>query len=129
MNIRYAAALVLVVAVAFSPVYGFGESAEELYSACKPVAEAKVRGGQIDFEQNFETGECWGAFSALARISQYVNSATGREFIKNCVPEGSTRSELIAVFVDYVRHHPERRHDDFVDVTLESWRMAFCKAH
>lgn len=130
MNPRHAAALVLVVvAAAFSSVYAFAESAEELYSACKPIAEAKVAGEQIEFPITYETGECWGAFSALQRLSAYVNPSSGLPWLgKLCVPSESTRSELIAVFVDYVQHHPERRHDDSVDVIMDSWRAAFCKS-
>jgi len=129
MNLRHAAALALLAMIAFSPMRAFGDSAEELYSACKPIAEAKFEGGLIGLPQTFQAGECWGAFSALQTLTSYVDPQSRSPWLGElCVPSQATRSELVAVFTKYVRDHPERRHDDFVEVALDSFRAAFCKS-
>jgi hypothetical protein len=126
---RHAAALALLAIIAFSPIRAFGDSAEELYSACKSIAEAKVEGERVFLPQTFQAGECWSAFSALQTLTRYVDPQSRRPWLGEvCVPSQATRSEIVAVFTKYVRDHPERRHDDFVEVALDSFRAAFCKS-
>jgi hypothetical protein len=125
VKLRHTAALVLIAIATFCPS-AFAESAEELLSACNPIADAKVSGEQIQFVHDFSTGECWGAFGTLQRVSRYYSEAPNSPLLRmGCARPESTRSELIAVFVEYVRRHPERRHDDFVDVTLAALQVAY----
>ena len=126
MKPRHAAALALIAIAIFCPS-AFAESAEELLSACKPIVDAKVSGQNIQFPHDFNTGECWEAFGTLQRISRYSDSNPPNKPLLpiGCAPPESTRSELIAVFVEYVQRHPEHRHDDFVDVVLAAFQTAF----
>ena len=127
-KLHHAAALALLGLLVLWPIHAFGESAGELYSACKSIAEAKIaHGGTIGLRQDFDTGLCWGAFASLQKIIT-ANDSAGRLLLGVCTSPESTRSELIAVFVEYVRRHPERRHDDFMAVALDAFDAAYpCK--
>ena len=50
--------------------FALGESTEEMLSSCKAVSEAKVSDTTAAFPKNFESGECWGALSALQYLSR-----------------------------------------------------------
>jgi Ssp1 endopeptidase immunity protein Rap1a len=103
------------------------ESAQELLSACRPIAKADVRGGHVffspTFQPTFQTGQCWGTFSAIQKVIFYVD-------IGVCAPPESTLSQLVAVFVSYAEKHPQRLHEAFFDVALNSLQEAFpCPSH
>jgi hypothetical protein len=126
MNSRLCVLLGLVVQVVAFPISAWGETAGELYSACKPIAEAKMSDKGILLRKDFETGLCWGAFASLQQVGRWYDSAG--PVMGVCVPAESTRSELIAVFVNYVQNHPEHRHDDFVDVAISAFHGVYpCK--
>jgi hypothetical protein len=122
-NASHVAALVIVAAIGF-PSLAFGESAEELLADCKPIAEAKVTGDRAFFELSPETGQCWGAFTVLQGASVWIDSPHHR-VLGACTPASAKRTELIAVFVEYVQQHPESRHEDFVDVAMRALQKAY----
>ena len=99
------------------------ESTAEMVSACKALAGADVTGDKVTIPQDFASGLCWGAFSSLQHV---VRTYTGEQPIfRVCAPPKSTRSQFIAVFVEYARRNPQRLHEDFLDVVLDSLRRAF----
>jgi len=84
-----------------------------------------VEGKTVDFEPNFETGQCWGAFATLQRVSRYADRNNKILLPIGCSPPKSTRTQLIAIFVEYAKKHPEEWHVDFVDIALKAFRTAF----
>jgi hypothetical protein len=104
----------------------FGETAEEMASACRIVAAAKVVDGQVALPQDFDSGVCWGAFATLEKaVSVIVGSQSNVPTFGACTPETSTRTQLIAIFVEYTRRHPERLHESFFNIAIDSLRTAF----
>lgn len=104
-----------------------GNSAQELLSACRPIANAPVRETKVQFDPSYETGFCWGTFQAIQKVVIYVDSAN-RPFVHVCAPPQSTTSQLVAVFVAYAEKRPARLHEHGFDIALESLQSAFpCK--
>ena len=104
----------------FWPAIASAESAEEMRSACRTTAEAKVSEDRVNLSQTFSTGLCWGAFAALQKATRVVDTSRRPQvaFFGVCAPDESTRTQLISVFVEYVRVHPERLHEDFFFVAV-----------
>jgi hypothetical protein len=106
-------------------------TAEEMLAGCRVVATAPVRDDRIAIPNNVGAHECWGAFGVLQRMVMMVvpsRPADARLF-GACVGSESTESELVAVFVSFVDKHPERRHDEFVQVALDAFRASYpCSA-
>jgi hypothetical protein len=123
-NQMWAAILLLWCVVFRCPA--FGESAAEMASACKGVADAKLADGVVTFENNsFETGVCWGAFAALHAITGWVTPEQRPMLPCGCVPNESTRTQIVMIFLNYLDKHPEERHEDFVIVAMKSLKIAF----
>lgn len=101
-----------------------GETAKEMLSACRPVADAKVSNGMVTLPIGFESGVCWGAFSVAQGLLN--TSDPGQPpALHVCLPATSTRSQLIGVYVKYVDAHPEKDEDEFVTVLLGATLDAF----
>jgi hypothetical protein len=101
------------------------ESTEEMLSSCRSVAEAKVVNGSIDLPQDFATGACWGAFST---VQSAIFLALGKDktlALHVCAPLNVSRTQLIALFVDYARRNPKRLNEEFFYVTLDALWAAF----
>jgi hypothetical protein len=107
------------------------ETVEEMLSACRSIAEAKVSGGEVFYVPTHENGLCWGAFAVIQRLINLVYPVySDNPIFGVCAPEHSKRTQLIAIFVLYAKNHPERYSEDFADVALIALREAFpCKVH
>jgi hypothetical protein len=117
---RAAAMLFCLLAVATS---ASAESTEEMLTACKSLAAAEVKGEQVKLPAGFSSGMCWGAFLTLQKV--IVQANTDGPIFDVCAPKEGTRTQLIAVFVDYARGNPRRLHEDFFDVAIDALRGAF----
>lgn len=104
------------------------ESADQMLTMCRTIADdAKaLDNSRVQFaNEDMETGIYWGAFMALQRVSRYVGSS-GRPILPiGCAPSTTTRKQLVSIFVEFARRHPERLHEDFVNVAMEAIRTAF----
>jgi len=101
------------------------ESAEEMVSNCKAVADAKISGDRIAFPLDFSSGVCWGAFGTFQEAIRIGPSKAGKPYFSICAPPESTRSQLIQVFLVYARRHPEQYHESFFDVAFQASQEAF----
>ena len=105
------------------------ETAEQMLSACRPIAKAEIRDNDVRLPETFGAGQCWGAFATLPRFVRMVDPS-GRPVFGICRPsEGkSSRTQWITIFVKYADDHPEVLGRDFADVVLASLQHAFpCK--
>jgi hypothetical protein len=107
----------------FAPL-AFSETAEEMISACRAVAKAKVSGGKIGLDTDFDSGVCWGAFAAFQQAIRYTG-AGGKSYFDICSPANGSRSQLIQVFLVYAKRHPEKYNEDFFSVALLASHEAF----
>jgi hypothetical protein len=102
-------------------------SALNLLSACRAIAKGDVKGDYIGFHETYESGLCWGTFATIQKMTRYCDSSR-KPFFRICAPSESKRSQLVAVFVNYAEKNPQRLHEDFFVVALDSLRQAFpCK--
>lgn len=111
----------LVIAI---PSQLFPQSARRMVSACLTISAAETSDRGIRLTQDFETGFCSGAFSTLQKVVAKVDASEATVY-GVCGPPDSRLSQLIAVFVNYARDHPERLHEPYFDVALASLRQAF----
>ena len=101
------------------------ESAQEYLSACKDIANAKVTEERVFFAPSFESGQCWGAFGAIQKTVAYADRATNLPYFLVCAPPETTLSQFVAIFVAYAQRHPERLHESYYEVAMDSLREAF----
>ena len=104
----------------------FGESAQEMLAACRPIARANISGdkGKVRGPDTFAAGKCWGAFTVIQNAIERVDDSM--LLIYNiCPPADSTRTKLISMFVDYAEKNPQRLQEDFFDVFIDALRKAF----
>lgn len=107
-----------------APSTSQAQSTQEMLSFCRAVSASKTTSEGVALPRDFESGVCWGAFAAIQAV--IVRARPGEQpFLLVCAPPKSTRLQLIAVFVRYSEDHPNRLHEDFMDVALDSLRQAF----
>ena len=101
------------------------ETAEEMVSACHFILDAKVSNNEVDVPNDSESGLCWGAFLVLQKVIVIAAHGEKIPFLRVCAPADSTRTQLIAVFVEYAKRHPERYNEDFFFVAIDAERASF----
>jgi len=103
------------------------QSAEEMASNCKGVAEARIVESGVVLPQNFPSGVCWGSFGALQTATTVVPKSFPKDppVLGVCGPEDTTRSQLVKIFMAYTARHPEELHKDYFFVALAALREVF----
>jgi hypothetical protein len=110
------------------PVPAFGQSSEDMMSACRKVVDAQVSDQTVVLPTDFHSGMCWGAFASIQAASRIIYTDEPRPVLRVCAPASSTRTQLVAVFMRYAKEHPERLHEGFFQVAWDALRQAFpCK--
>lgn len=99
------------------------ESAQNFLAGCRRIVEAPTSDGKVTLSGDVSEHRCWGAFAVLQELQRWKSD--GKRLLGACPPATSTRTQLIAIFVEYLNRRPERRHEDFVLVALDSLRSAF----
>lgn len=118
--------LVFAAVILFDALPSHAQTVEEMLSACRPITQARVSNGEIDLPQSFDAGSCWGAFGALHQAMMLLES--GKPLLHVCLPEDTTRTQLIAIFVRYAEKHPEEYSKNFAIVALNAEIEVFpCK--
>jgi hypothetical protein len=105
----------------------WAETAGEMLSKCRPIAEAKIKDNTISYLQTLETEFCWGAFALVQGLGRWVDKS-GKPVLRYCLPTGGRRGQHVAVFVEYAKKYPKRWHEDFDVVLFDSLSEAYpCK--
>src|ERR1700722_6548286 len=115
---------VLLAVSLYLPVMASAETAERMLSACKGVSEAKMTDDDhVQLPEDMDTGMCWGAFSVIDtafRLADVIKPATSttpaliRPPLKACFAgKKISRTQEVAIFVDYAKRNPQRLHEDF----------------
>jgi hypothetical protein len=99
------------------------ETAEEMVSACREVSAARITGDNAYFPETFQSGLCWGSFGVTQTIIAAMHSSGPHPDI--CLPGVSNRTQLIAIFLEYMKRNPKRYNEDFLLVALDATREAF----
>ena len=121
MKLRVAALFWLTSALAMS---AHAQTAQQLLSACKPIAQGEVSEEGIRFARTYETGLCWGLFSML-QFNIVTVDERRRPMYAVCAPETSSRAQLVQIFVKFAESVPARLHEEGNRLALESLRQAF----
>ena len=120
--------LILITSLLFDTP-SFAQSTQEMLSACKSLmTNIKTNGNDVIFSNTFAEGKCWGAFSVVHSIINVVIIGETEPMFRVCAPDESKLTELISVFVKYADDNPQRLHEDFFMVAMNSLRITFpCK--
>ena len=100
-----------------------------MLSACRSISGAKVlekgpEGYRVSLPSGFESGKCWGAFLVIQKLARKGDISLNRRY-NVCAPADSHLVQLVAVFVNYAEQNPQRWHEDFFEVTLDSLQALF----
>jgi hypothetical protein len=116
--------------VVFTVPLTHAETVEEMLSACRPMTDAPVSDGTVHLPATYNAGLCWGAFAMVQRVITIAGDVeTPIRLFGVCAPATSTRTQLIAIFVEYAKSNPQRYSEDFADVVFVALRQAFpCSA-
>ena len=99
------------------------ESVGEMLSKCRPIAEAKIDGDKVSYEQSLGTEECWGAFSAIQGLSNFYS--VKKPVLNICAPSGANTVQFVAVFVEYAKANPKTWHEPYLPKAVNSLVRAF----
>ena len=102
-----------------------GESSEGMASSCKRVTEGIRDGERVTLRNNFETGNCWGAFGVIEATTTLSLKGETKRLFRICSPKGSTRTQYIAIFMAFLKRNPRKLNEDFWIVALDALREAF----
>jgi hypothetical protein len=107
-----------------TPSNAANETTEQMVHACRKIQYVDINpdGTVTGLSNDFDTGHCWGAISAVEALTELL-----REQGKIC-GGASTRTQSVAIFMEYAKRHPERYNQLFTAVGVDSMREAFpCK--
>jgi hypothetical protein len=104
------AAIVLSGSAATAQKVGFENSANALFQGCKAAAQNE----KVDPQTATVASYCNGVIYALASVSDLLSNPMQR----SCVPAIST-GQMMRVVVKFIDDHPERLHENFVQLALE----------
>ena len=125
---RYICSMFMTVVMLLTAVTVFADSTQVMLSACKSITSAKITDEMVMLPEDLQSGRCWGAFGIIQEVIGHVDSKSRRHFYGVCAPPESRRSQLIAIFVNYAEKNPQRLHEDFFWVAIDSLKASFkCK--
>lgn len=116
---------------AVAVVYGslaYAQSGKEMLQSCQPLQ----RGMHVDRDKVFlSTGvnvqQCWGFIEAVQEFSILADQ-DGKTLLGACPDEDTKTVQIVKVFVDYARAHPDRLSLPAADVAYNAMADAFpCK--
>jgi hypothetical protein len=101
-------------------------NAGELLSACEDFERnVKDEGGrQLSLPLKGDVFTCFGFMNAIQDLSVLLNSDATR-LLGSCPPSSSRVTQLIRVFTNYARTHPEKLHEKAGDVAILALQNAF----
>jgi hypothetical protein len=117
-RIAFFAGIVLLIASC-----SYATTAEEMLAGCRSVAQAPVRDGQVRLPEASDAQKCWGAFIVLNEVIRLRES--GKWILHACTSHDVTRTQLIAIFVEYVDRNPKVRNEQFTMTALNAIIEAF----
>ena len=88
------------------------ETGNGLLQACEALErEALIEGDSIQLPARTDVHECWGYMGAAQDFSAMVNNQTGKRLLNSCPGPKTTLTQLVRVFTNYARAHPQELHD------------------
>jgi Rap1a immunity proteins len=89
------------------------ETGSALLQACEALErEIRISGNNIQLQARTDVHRCWGYMGAVQDFSVIVmDDQTGKPLLNSCPGPNTTLTQLIRVFTNYARTHPEELHE------------------
>jgi hypothetical protein len=104
------------------------ETGNDLLSACEVFernAIVSAEGLRFDRSPPPEAYMCFGFMNALQQVTRWQSTGDSLPTLEICAPEKSKLTQLIRVFTNYARAHPEELHEQAASVATIALRLAF----
>jgi hypothetical protein len=111
--------------------------ADERYTAgdmlgdCQAIVQASKASGnqdELELDNTFSTGTCWGAFLSLQQFAVTKFEGGKNTLLRTCVPQNTTLVQIIQIFYIFAESNAERQQEPFTKVAIAALRSAFpCK--
>jgi hypothetical protein len=100
------------VAALFLATPAHSETGNGLLQACEALErEARISGDNIQLPNKADIHKCWGYMAAVQDFSGAVDYETGKRLFGSCPGPKTNLTQLIRVFTNYARTHPQELHE------------------
>jgi hypothetical protein len=88
------------------------ETGDGLLQACEALErEIRISGNNVQLPARADVHKCWGYMGAVQDFSVMVDNQTGKTLFHSCPGPDTTLTQLIRVFTNYARTHPQELHE------------------
>ena len=102
------------------------ETGDGLLQACEALERGiRIMGDNVQLPARTDAHQCWGYMGAVQDFSVLIDPETGKRLIKTCPTPGTTLTQLIRVFTNYARTHPQELHQTASMLVLNAMAQAF----
>jgi hypothetical protein len=104
------------------------QSAGEMLRSCEILQRGMhVEGSSVFLPPDVDARQCWGFMSAVQQFTTLADQ-NGKTFLNSCPPADTKLSDVIRIFVDYARSHPDKMNLKAAAVAYNAMADAFpCK--
>jgi Rap1a immunity proteins len=101
------------------------ETGTGLLQACEALErEVRISGDNIALPNRTDVYKCWGYMGAVQDLSVIVDE-TGKPLLGSCPGPKTKLTQLIRVFTNYARTHPQELHEKAPVLVLRAMQDAF----
>jgi hypothetical protein len=102
------------------------ESGDALLQACEALERTvRISGDKVRLPERTDVYKCWGYMSAVQDFSILVDYETNKTLFRSCPGPKTTLTQLIRVFTNYARTHPQELHDKASVLVYQAMAEAF----
>ncbi len=114
--------------VCISSALARAQSAGDMLKACEILQRGMhVEGNNVFLPPGVDARACWGFMSAVQQYSALADP-NGKTLLNSCPPEDTKLSDVVRIFVDYARSHPDKMGVKAAAVAYNAMADAFpCK--
>jgi len=117
------AALLLATGAVSTPAHS--ETGNGLLQACEALErEVRISGNKVLLPERPHVYRCWGYMGAVQDLSVGVDEA-GKPLLGSCPGPNTKLTQLIRVFTNYARTHPQELHEKAPVLVLNAMAQAF----
>jgi len=106
-------------------------SAAEILADCQSIlqsAKSSKNQDELDLENTFSNGTCWGAFLSIQQIIVTKIEGEKNSILQICAPPETTSLQIIQIFDVFARGNARRQDEPFTKIAIAALRSAFpCK--
>ena len=103
-------------------------TAKDMQADCEGViqsARSAKNPDELELENSFASGTCWGAFLSLQQIIVTKKEGGKNFMLQICAPPQTTLLQIILLFDLFVRSNTERQQEPFTKVAIAALRSAY----